>query len=141
MEPFDFSGQRSPPSLLYLLPLLFFVYKLYTSLKREFALNMSSKTSFVFSFLQILRLGDISHLEDILIPHHLLFWILLAIGIVMMHFNSVTRLLSGYPFFYLFVAQSLTQVKSVKQRKFVTYWMTGFALLVSCCAVNFYMPV
>ena len=78
-----------------------------------------------------------------MIPHHLLLVFLTVLGLGMMHFNSVSRLLSGYPLLFLVLGLGVLRVREMKGtvwKGYLVFWMTGFSVVVATFAVNFYMP-
>ena len=140
---FTFTGQRSIPSIIYMLPLFCLLTIGFKYLHKSYKQNTREKPTFIFKFLDILRLKNMKYTEEFFIPHYLLLLLLSVIGFAMMHFNSVSRLLAGYPFLYIALTNVVLSIKdngSQRWKKFLIFWMTGFNLFVACCAVNYYMP-
>jgi phosphatidylinositol glycan class V len=96
--------------------------------------------SFRDRMFNILRLQRVKDLEDFLVPSFYLFLILLLIGLTVMHYNSFTRLLAGYPLFYIFLAE-LYLSSGDRARKALRFWMGPFQIFVTVFAVNNYLPI
>jgi hypothetical protein len=138
-----FTGQRSIPSLVYLLPLYSLFFLAYKFLYKNYHQNTKATSSFLLKFLDILRMKPMEHIEEFMIPHHLLLFLLSGIGLAMIHFNSVSRLLSGYPLMYIVLTVAVCSIEEGNKKMWkawMLFWMIGFQLIVSCFAVNFYMP-
>lgn len=74
------------------------------------------------------------------LPSLILFIILLSIGLTVMHFNSITRILGGYPFFFVFL-EELYQKAGTFTKKVIRLWIVLFQVLVIVTAVNNYIPM
>ena len=96
--------------------------------------------SFRNRMFNILRLRRVQDLEDFLVPSFYLFLILLVIGLTVMHYNSFTRLLAGYPLFYIFLAE-LYLSSGDRAKKALRFWMGPFQIFVTVFAVNNYLPI
>jgi hypothetical protein len=129
--------------LIYLLPLFSLLTLSYKHLYKSYKLNTHAKTWFPLKFLDILHIKWIQNVEDFMIPHHLLLLFLSVLGFGMMHFNSVSRLLSGYPLLFLILSFSILEIQETGSKiwkSYLIFWMSGFSLIVATFAVNFYMP-
>jgi phosphatidylinositol glycan class V len=96
--------------------------------------------SFKSRMFNLFRLNKVKDLEDFLVPSFYLFLILILFGMTVMHYNSFTRLLAGYPLFYIFLAELYLSSGSVMQ-KILRFWVGPFQIFVTVFAVNNYLPI
>ena len=77
---------------------------------------------------------------DLLIPSIILYILFIILGIVMIHFNSLSRIISGYPFFYILLA--LGYNKSCKILKiFIRFWIIFYALVTIGLGANYFYVI
>ncbi len=94
-----FKDERQPLMGLLLIPILTMFFNLMYS---KYKLHKSKFFKKIFNIVLLKKNQDS---DDYLLPSYVLFIALLIIGVFMIHFNTITRLISGYPFYYIFIAE------------------------------------
>lgn len=127
----SFTNDRRTSNLIYLIPLAYSLLILGKS---------KLKISFVSKFFDIILLKKPRDPDSYNMPSYYLLLLFSFMGLTMIHFNSFTRILSSYPFFYLFLGESYI-VATNGQKKWMRFWYLGFHLFVCVFAINSYHPM
>ena len=127
----SFVEGRQIPNILFIVPLIYVI-----------GIHIRSKLSLQFlrKFGHIVIQKKPKDADDYNMPSYYLLGILGLMGLTMIHFNSLTRIVSAYPFFYLFIAEAYMNANE-RQKKLIRFWFIGFQLFVSVFAVNNYHPM
>lgn len=129
----SFERERNIFFLFLLTPVLF----MYFSLLRK---NFLKKKINMKKFLNIIFLKKNKDSLDFDIPSYILLLVLFILGFCMIHFNTITRFISAYPFFYIFIAELYINSNQLI-KKMIRIWAFGYGIFVSGFSVLIYYPM
>ena len=130
----SFKNERNIFFILLLTPVIFIFFSLF---KKNF---LDNKKKNLKKFLNIFLLKKNKDYNDFNIPSYILLMALFILGFCLIHFNTITRFISAYPFFYIFIAEFYNKSSEIV-RRFIRFWIFSYGIFISGAVVLVYYPL